>query len=120
MKEQPRPFFCQLVNKDRLQNHLLFCFQNTQSFKGFWKQFRLSYFVTIPKRHLQPVGAITMLTLCRGLHLTAMAAFINEIPQFSLGLSTLAAGPVFFRGHQLIAIGAPDRNPSENKEKKTG
>jgi hypothetical protein len=28
---------------------LIFCFQNTQSFKGFWKQFRSSYFVTIPK-----------------------------------------------------------------------
>jgi hypothetical protein len=35
--------------KDRLQNYLIFCFQNTQSFKGFWKQFRSSYFVTIPK-----------------------------------------------------------------------
>ena len=35
--------------KDRLQNYLIFCFQNTMSFKGFWKQFRSSYFVTIPK-----------------------------------------------------------------------
>ncbi len=35
--------------KDRLQNYLIFYFQNTQSFKGFWKQFRSSYFVTIPK-----------------------------------------------------------------------
>ncbi len=35
--------------KDRLQNYLIFCFQNTQSFKGFWKEFRSSYFVTIPK-----------------------------------------------------------------------
>jgi integrase len=24
-------------NKDRLQNYLIFCFQNIQSFKGFWK-----------------------------------------------------------------------------------
>ncbi len=84
------------------------------------EQLRHSAYQLVNKRHLQPVGTITMLALCRGLHLTAMAAFINEIPQFSLGLSTLAAGPVFFRGHQLIAIGAPDRNPSENKEEKTG
>ncbi len=35
--------------KDRLQNYLIFCYQNTQSFKDFWKQFRSSYFVTIPK-----------------------------------------------------------------------
>ncbi len=35
--------------KDRLQNYLIFCFQNTQSFKGFWKQIRSSCFVTIPK-----------------------------------------------------------------------
>ncbi len=38
-----------LLCKDRLQNYLIFCFQNTQSFKGFLKQFRSSYFVTIPK-----------------------------------------------------------------------
>ncbi len=37
------------MGKDRLQDYLIFCFQNTQSFKGFWKQFRSSYFVTIPK-----------------------------------------------------------------------
>ncbi len=37
------------VPKDRLQNYLNFCLQNTQSFKGFRKQFRSSYFVTIPK-----------------------------------------------------------------------
>ncbi len=36
--------------KDRLQNYLVFCFQNAQSFKGFWKQFRAGYFVTIPNR----------------------------------------------------------------------
>ncbi len=35
--------------KDRLQNYLIICFQNPQSFKGFWKQFCSSYFVTIPK-----------------------------------------------------------------------
>ncbi len=35
-------------HKDRLQNYLIFCFQNTQSFKGFGKQFRSSNFVTIP------------------------------------------------------------------------
>ena len=35
--------------KDRLQNYLNFCFQNPLSFKGFWKQFRSSYFVTIPE-----------------------------------------------------------------------
>ncbi len=38
------------VTKDRLQKYLIFCFQNIQSFKGFWKQFRSSYFVTIPKK----------------------------------------------------------------------
>ena len=84
------------------------------------EQPRPSAYQLVNKRHLQPVGATTMLTLCRGLHLTAMAAFINEIAQFSLGLSTLATGPVFFRGHQLIAIRALERNPSENKKKKTG
>jgi hypothetical protein len=36
-----------ILAKDWLQNYLIFCFQNTQSFKGFWKQFRSSYFVTI-------------------------------------------------------------------------
>ncbi len=36
------------IVKDRLQNYLIFCFQNPQSFKGFFKQFRASYFVTIP------------------------------------------------------------------------
>jgi len=61
-----------------------------------------------------------MLTLSSGLYLTAINAFINEIAQFPLGFSTLATGPVFFRGHQLIAIRAPERNPSENKKKKTG
>ena len=35
--------------KDRLQNYLRFCFQNSQSFGAFWKQFSASYFVTIPK-----------------------------------------------------------------------
>ncbi len=26
------------MGKDRLPNYLIFCFQNTLSFKGFWKQ----------------------------------------------------------------------------------
>ncbi len=38
-----------MVTKDRLQNYLIFCFQNTQSFKGVLKQFRSSNLVTIPK-----------------------------------------------------------------------
>ncbi len=42
------------IAKDRLQNYLTFCFQNPLSFKGFWKEFRVSYFVTIPK-HLSSV-----------------------------------------------------------------
>ena len=84
------------------------------------EQPRPSAYQLVNKSHLQPVGAIAMLTLSSGLYLTAMAAFINEMAQFPLGLSTLATGPVFFRGHHLIAIGAPDRNPSENKEEKTG
>ncbi len=52
------PGFGRPIAKDRLQNYLIFCFQNTQSFKGFWKQvlpfrvFRSSYFVTIPKSPL--------------------------------------------------------------------
>ena len=37
------------LNKDRLQNYLRFCFQKSLSFKAFWKQFSVSYFVTIPK-----------------------------------------------------------------------
>ncbi len=40
-----------MTTKDRLQNYLIFCFQNTLSFNGFWKQFRSSCFVTIPKVH---------------------------------------------------------------------
>jgi len=35
--------------KDRLQHYLRFCFQNSLSFKAFWKHFSASYFVTIPQ-----------------------------------------------------------------------
>jgi len=38
--------------KDRLQNYLRFCFQNSLSFKAFWKQSSVSYFVTIPKQRI--------------------------------------------------------------------
>ncbi|MCP4020733.1 MAG: 5'-nucleotidase, lipoprotein e(P4) family [Desulfobacteraceae bacterium] len=55
------------MTKDRLQNYLIFCFQNTQSFKGFWKQFRSSCFVTIPK---QVFGIFIILTMA----LTAIPA----------------------------------------------
>jgi len=37
------------LNKDRLQNYWRFCFQKSLLFKVFWKQFSVSYFVTIPK-----------------------------------------------------------------------
>jgi len=37
------------MDKDRLRNYLLSCFQNTQYFKGLLKQFRGSYFSTVPK-----------------------------------------------------------------------
>ncbi len=49
--------------KDRLQNYLIFCSQNTQSFKGFWKQFRSSYFVTIPKSILSLTSKVIGLSL---------------------------------------------------------
>jgi hypothetical protein len=51
--------------KDRLQNYLIFCFQNTQSFKGFWKQFRSSYLVTIPNSmETNHEKIVQMLTHC--------------------------------------------------------
>ena len=36
------------LTKDRLQNDLRFCFQKNLSFKAFWTQCNISYFVTIP------------------------------------------------------------------------
>ena len=35
--------------KDQFQHDLRFCFQNSLSFKAFWKQCSVNYFVTIPK-----------------------------------------------------------------------
>ncbi len=46
--------------KDRLQKDLIFCFQNSLSFKGFWKEFRSSYFVTIPK-HLYEFSPLVIM-----------------------------------------------------------
>ena len=42
-------------SKDRLQDYLHFCLQNSLSLKAFWKQFRESYFVTSPKDRLQEI-----------------------------------------------------------------
>ncbi len=98
------------MNKDRLQNYLTFCFQKPLSFKGFWKEFRVSYFVTISRQ----IWLITILCclyawitpVWAGQNITDSRGVMVKLPENIQRVATISDG--FIEGVMTV-LGVQDK-----------